>query len=97
MSVRLIPGRNPAKRPEYTLWAMTKDSRRVEARTRLAPGGTELICYMARSDGTLDLLWSQVLEDGRAVNELAQMKQREFEVRGWTLEPAPPEWTGPIT
>jgi hypothetical protein len=42
---------------------------------------------ISRSDGTLDILWSQVFTDGRDINELAQQTQREYEVRGWTAVP----------
>ena len=67
---------------------MTKASRVAEARTRILPhadGLLDLIIYVSREDGTFDLHWSQTLS-AREVNELAQRTQREYEVRGWTLD-----------
>ena len=85
MSVGFSKPRNPEHVPQFTLWRMTKDGRIREARTRLVPFGdhrVELAIYESRSDGTLDLLWSQVLSGGE-VNALAQQAQRESEVAGW--------------
>ncbi len=70
---------------------MTKDGRVAEARTRIVPlddGRPEIRFYVSRSDGTMGLVWSLVLRDGLEVGELATMKQKEFEVRGWTLDRA---------
>jgi len=50
--------------------------------------------FWTSTDGSFELQWSQVLSDGRAVNELAQQTQREYEVRGWQLEPLPIEDVG---
>lgn len=81
MSVTFSKPRNPAAIPEHTLWTLRKDVRRVEARTRMTPVGPELrICV----DG--ELLWSQVLPDGRAVGELAAEQRRALEGRGWVAE-----------
>jgi hypothetical protein len=63
--------------------------RAIEARTRIVPlddGRPEFRLLMTRQDGTLDILWSQVLTDGRDVNELAQMKMPEIKVRGWQVD-----------
>jgi hypothetical protein len=38
----------------------------------LDDGQPEFGLYVSRTDGTLDLLWSEVLCDGRDVSELAQ-------------------------
>lgn len=90
MTIRFAGPRDPRKLPEYVLWRMTKAGRAVEARTRIVPlgeGAPELRILYTNEDGTFDLGWSVVLKDGHEVRELAQQKQREFEVRGWALEP----------
>jgi hypothetical protein len=77
--------RDPRAIPEHTLWTLQKGDRRAEARTRMTPGGPELRFYVTRTDGTFDLLWSQIL-DGREVARLSEEKRAEFEALGW----APP-------
>jgi len=73
--------------PEHHLWTLTKDGRRAEARTRMVPiglGRRELRFYVSsRETGELELLWSQVLVDGREVGELSEAKKKEFEAKGW--------------
>ncbi len=73
--------------PEHHLWTLTKDGRRVEARTRMVPiglGRPELTFYVSsRETGEMTLLWSQVFEDARQLSELADAKKREFEAMGW--------------
>ena len=49
-------------------------------------GRPELRFYVSDSSG-LDLVWSQVMTDGREVGELAEQKRREFEAKGWSLDP----------
>jgi hypothetical protein len=44
----------------------------------------QIYCSRMSDPTTLDLLWSQVLPDGRAVGALAEEKRREFETRGDT-------------
>lgn len=91
MTVRLVPARDPGQVPQFTLWTMRKNGRTREARVRLLPVGeglVELAIYDFRTDGTPDLLWGMTLS-GPDVNELAQEKQREYEVRGWILDVAP--------
>jgi hypothetical protein len=88
MSVRLAPPRNPDHIPEYTLWTTVKEGRRAEPRTRPVAVATELRFYVTNSEGEFDLLRSMILLDARAVNELAQQKQREFETHGGTLQHA---------
>lgn len=88
MTVRLVPTQDPRKLSEFTLWRMTNNGRIAEARTRILPhadGLLDLMVYVSKSDGTFDLHWSQTLSGG-GVNELAQRTQREYEVRGWTLD-----------
>lgn len=85
-----VPPTDSAKPPEFVLWRMTKNGVAAEARTRavrLGDGIPELRIYYTRVAGQFDLLWSATLNDGREVCELAQVKQREFEVKGWTFEP----------
>ncbi len=89
----LFEATRSANLPEFVVWRMTKDGRVAEARTRVVPlddGRPEIRLYLTRSDGMMDLWWSMVLRDGHDVNELAQEKQREFEVQGWTLDLAAP-------
>jgi hypothetical protein len=99
MAVRIVPARNPDHIPEHTLWRMRKGEKSAEARTRIVPlgdGVPELRIYMS-STAKIEpqhLLWSMVMRDGRDVGELAQMKQREFEVRGWKMEPAADDASG---
>ncbi len=72
---------------------MRKDGRIAEERTGIVPlddGRPEIRFYVSRSAGTMDLLWSAVLRDGCDVGEIATMKRKEFEVRGWTLDLAAP-------
>jgi hypothetical protein len=88
MAASDVPQRDPRKLPEFTLWRMTKDGRVAEARTRILPyadGLLDLIIYVSRADGTFDLHWSQTFS-GVEVNELAQRTQRQYEVRGWTVD-----------
>jgi hypothetical protein len=82
--------RESRKGPESVLWRMTRDGRAIECRTRIVPlreGVPEVRFLMTRTDGTLDLLWRAVMIDRRDVNDFAQTKMREFESRGWQLEP----------
>lgn len=83
---RIAPPVDPRQIPEHTLWTLAKDTRRAEARTRMVPLllKPELRFYVSR-DGEMHLLWSQVMEDGRAVSDLAEQKRSEFEAMGWVL------------
>ena len=67
---------------------MTKGARAVDVRTRLVPyvDRPEFRVLVLRSDGSMDLLWSEVLFDGRDVGEMAQLEQRKFEIRGWSID-----------
>jgi hypothetical protein len=89
MTVRLVRARAAAKLPELVLWRMTKGERALEARRRIVPfrkGASELRVLYTRSDGTFDLLWSEVGTNRLDVGELAQRAQYEYEVKGWTME-----------
>lgn len=86
MAIAFSKPRRPSAIPEHDLWRLTKrvaiptgDITRVaEARTRMVPIGPELRIYV---DG--ELLWSQVLRDGRAVGDLSEEKRRDFTALGW--------------
>jgi len=86
MTIRLVdPPPNTTHREEFVLWTLVKDTRKVEARTRIAPIGVELVIYITRHDGSWDLHWSQIVRDGAAVHDLARASMREYEVRGWRV------------
>lgn len=84
---RMAPAWDPPNLPEHHVWTLTKNGRTAEARTRMVPigdGRPELRIYVTRLEtGELDLLWSQVLDGGRQVGELAEAKRRDFEAKGW--------------
>ncbi len=100
MTVRLVDQPDPRKVPSYELWTMEKNGRERQARVRILPVGSgllELAIYETRSDGGLDILWSQTLNDGASLYTLAKQTQRHYEVEGWRLVVATVEWTGPIS
>lgn len=67
--------------PEDSLWVLTKDGRRVEARTRMAPAGPELRIY---HNGTF--LCSELVGDGRNVGDVAEAAKADWLARGWVAE-----------
>lgn len=79
MSIAFSKPVDPRALPEHTLWRMTKGTRVVEARTRMVPLGPELRIWL---DG--ELLWSQVLRDGRDVGDLAAETRAAWCAKGWT-------------
>lgn len=85
VSVGFAKARDPRKIPEHSLWTLHKNGRTAEARTRMVPAGPELRIYVTsrQTMEPTDLLWSQVMRDGRAIGDLADEKKREFEARGW--------------
>ncbi len=84
---RALRPAKPAALPECLLWTLTKDGHSAEARTRMIPiglGRPELRFYVSsRETGEMMLLWSQVFENERQVGELAEVKKKEYEAKGW--------------
>jgi hypothetical protein len=97
MTIRLTNTTDADQLPdEAILWRLARDGRAIECRMRIVPlgdGVPEIRFLITRADGTFDLLWSAVMIDGCDVNEFAQMKLREFEVRGWIVVPPGPDDT----
>lgn len=79
MSVGFSRARNPRAIPEYHLWRLKKGARVAEARTRMTPLGPELLIYVGG-----ELVWSQVLRDGRDVGALSDERRQAFLGRGWS-------------
>ena len=66
---------------EHSLWVLTKDGRRVEARTQMRPVGAELHIYC---DGAM--LRSEVVRDGRNVGDVAEAAKADWLTCGWVAE-----------
>lgn len=77
-ALRLVPPPPPPK--EHTLWTLTKEQRRVDARVRSTPFGPELRILI---DG--ELWWSQLFQPATApgMADAADRKRAEFEAKGW--------------
>jgi hypothetical protein len=87
MSISFSKPRRPSAIPEHSLWRLEKtvhvlkrqQTRFAEARTRMTPLGPEIRIYV---DG--ELLWSQVLRDGRDVGASSEEKRGDFLALGWS-------------
>jgi hypothetical protein len=74
----------------HCLWTMAKGTTRRHACARMLPVGTgriELAVYHEGTRGKYELLWAMTIHGGAAVNDIAQLKQREYEAQGWVMEP----------
>ena len=68
----------PTHQPEYTLWTMAQEPRRLEARVRL--GGLGLELRLLVDD---ELIWSQAFGSSAALTRAAEQKRLDFKGRGW--------------
>ena len=88
MTVRLVEPRDPRKVPSYPLWTMRRGDKTREARMRILPigdGHLEFGVYDLRADGSLDLIWSQVVRGPEAF-DFVRDQQREYEKQGWVRD-----------
>ena len=71
----------PTQPPEYTLWTMAQEPRRLEARVRL--GGLGLELRLLIDD---ELIWSQAFGSSAALTREAEQKRLDFQGRGWATK-----------